>query len=96
VISSDSSSNVEYLTIGDSISFRSNVIKAACKKSHNSTKCSNYLYAPNSTSVLVLGPSTPLLPSVIIKAPYKLASCDNFTLDASSSSGNKHSYNIKQ
>ena len=94
VISSDSSSNVEYLKIGDSISFRSNVIKAACKKSHNSIKCSNYLYAPNSTSVSVLGPSTPLLPSVIIKSPEKLASCDNFTLDASSSSGKKHSSNI--
>jgi hypothetical protein len=87
VVSFDSSSSVEFLNIGDSISFRENVIKAACKKSHNSTKCSNYLYAPNITSVLVLSPLTPLLPVVIITAPKKLSACDNFTIDASSSSG---------
>jgi hypothetical protein len=89
VISFDSSSGVEYLNIGDSISFRPNVIKAGCKKSHSATRCKSYLYAPNSKSILVLGPTNPLKPSVIITAPKKLSACDNFTLDASSSSGNK-------
>ena len=87
VISFDSSSSAEFLNIGDSISFRPNVIKAACKKTHNTTRCNNYLYAPNSRSVLVLSPTNPLKPSVIITAPKMLSACDNFTLDASSSSG---------
>jgi hypothetical protein len=87
VVSFDSSSSVEFLNIGDSISFRQNGITAACKKTHNTTRCNNYLYAPNSKSVLVLSPLNPLRPNVIITAPKKLSACDNFTIDASSSSG---------
>jgi hypothetical protein len=87
VVSFDSSSSVEFLNIGDSISFRPNVIKAACKKTHNTSRCNSYLYAPNSKSVLVLSPLNPIRPNVIITAPKKLSACDNFTIDASSSSG---------
>jgi len=88
VVSFDSSSSVEFLNIGDSISFRQNVIKAACKKTHNTTRCNNYLYAPNSKSVLVLSPLNPLRPNVVITAPKILSACDDFIIDASSSSGN--------
>ena len=87
VISFEFSSNIEYLNIGDLISFRSNVIKAACKKNHNTTRCDSYSYAPNSSSILVLGPISPLTPNVIITSPKKISACDNLTLDASSSSG---------
>ena len=80
-----SASNIVYLSIGDSVTLTSGLLRAFCPVSGNA--CSQNSPATGFT-VLTIGPQSPSPPTVVLNAPSSLGPCSNLTLDATGSYGN--------
>jgi hypothetical protein len=81
------SPNVMYpLVPGSQISVRANKIRAACPAAFNSSTCAQWSTIAN-TSLSILSPTNPTVPTVRITLPSTIGSCDSLSLDIGSSTG---------
>jgi len=71
---------------GWTVSLLADTIKAECTSSDSSV-CTSYLYASVS-SVSVLVPYNPVVPSIVISVPSTIGACDNIRIDATGTVGN--------
>jgi hypothetical protein len=74
------------LVVGAQISVAANKIRAACPTTHNSSTCERWP-SVSSSSVSVVSPSRPTVPTVHITSPSTVGSCDHLSLDIGSSTG---------
>jgi hypothetical protein len=76
------------LNITDAVHLKSNTnLRASCPAQINATVCNKWKAAVSKV-VYILPPANPSLPVVQISAPSNLSSCQPFSLDLTSSSGN--------
>lgn len=75
------------VNIGNTVSLLSSKIKADCPSTVSADTCKKYNFS-STQSLTMLAPLTPVSPTVIVKMPASVGSCDNVTVDTTQTSGN--------
>ena len=80
--------SIELLQVGDSVSLKPAVIKAACPNGIAVSTCASTFDTSPAQSVTAAAPANPVVPSVVISVPsVTVGSCSNVSVDASQSTG---------
>lgn len=73
--------------VGDTVVVLANRIKALCT-STDPLICGAYVYTPSTVNATISGPTSAVIPNVVLNLPAAIGGCDNLTVLASLSSGN--------
>ena len=76
----------ELVEVSSLISVRPGLIRAVCKAGASQATCLTY-DTTAAMDVTLLAPQNPLAPIAILNAPSTMSSCDNVTIDATSTAG---------
>jgi hypothetical protein len=74
------------LSVSQPVTLLPRTIKALCTSSFSSAQCSSFNYS-SSQSFSILSPYHPVSPTVILRMPTSVGSCDNVTIDTTQTSG---------